>query len=200
MCGSVNWCLDLKCLFWVVQYIHVFLSVSVQGPYQRTLLKNLLKDYNPMERPIANDSQPLTVFLSMSLIQIMDVVSHTFSSHFFLSSSWVLWSIAIWYESQCVFDLIPLVLYKSICNVLLKCYAFCFLNLSEKTFLSGSGCFMKIFIRFSPCFPFSCHHQHIDVLCLKYVLNVARAENSLTLNIFAHTGWEKSSTDLQYLA
>jgi len=68
----------------VVENIHVFLSVSVQGPYQRTLLKNLLKDYNPMERPIANDSQPLTVFLSMSLIQIMDVVSHTFSSHFFI--------------------------------------------------------------------------------------------------------------------
>lgn len=105
MCGSVNWCLDLKCLLWVVQYIPVFLSVSVQGPYQRTLLKNLLKDYNPMERPIANDSQPLTVFLSMSLIQIMDVVSHTFSLSFFLLSSWVLWSMAIWYESQGVFDL-----------------------------------------------------------------------------------------------
>lgn len=76
--ASVNECLDLKSLFWAVQYLHVFLSVSVQGPYQRTLLKNLLKDYNRMERPVANDSLPLTVFLSMSLIQIMDVVSHSF--------------------------------------------------------------------------------------------------------------------------
>ncbi|XP_030645024.1 cholinergic receptor, nicotinic, alpha 11 [Chanos chanos] len=48
-------------------------QVSIQGPNQRTLLKNLLKDYNRMERPVANDSQPLTVVLSMSLIQIMDV-------------------------------------------------------------------------------------------------------------------------------
>lgn len=56
-----------------------FLSVSLQGPYQRTLLKNLLKDYNPMERPVANDSQPLTVVISLSLVQIMDVVSPSIS-------------------------------------------------------------------------------------------------------------------------
>ncbi|XP_048085465.1 cholinergic receptor, nicotinic, alpha 11 [Alosa alosa] len=48
-------------------------QVSVQGPYQRSLLKSLLKDYNRMERPVANDSLPLTVVLSMSLVQIMDV-------------------------------------------------------------------------------------------------------------------------------
>ncbi|KAA0710132.1 Neuronal acetylcholine receptor subunit alpha-7 [Triplophysa tibetana] len=48
-------------------------EVSLQGPYQRTLLKNLLKDYNPMERPVANDSLPLTVVISLSLVQIMDV-------------------------------------------------------------------------------------------------------------------------------
>lgn len=49
--------------------------MSLQGPHQRTLLKNLLKDYNRMERPVANDSQPLTVVFTLSLIQIMDVVS-----------------------------------------------------------------------------------------------------------------------------
>lgn len=49
--------------------------VSLQGPHQRSLLKNLLKDYNRMERPVANDSQPLTVVFTLSLIQIMDVVS-----------------------------------------------------------------------------------------------------------------------------
>ncbi|KAF4080395.1 hypothetical protein AMELA_G00170900 [Ameiurus melas] len=53
--------------------ISTLVQVSVQGPYQRTLLKNLLKDYNPMERPVANDSQPLTVILTLSLVQIMDV-------------------------------------------------------------------------------------------------------------------------------
>ncbi|XP_051992071.1 neuronal acetylcholine receptor subunit alpha-7-like [Xyrauchen texanus] len=53
--------------------ISALIHVSVQGPYQRTLLKNLLKDYNPMERPVANDSLPITVVLSLSLVQIMDV-------------------------------------------------------------------------------------------------------------------------------
>ncbi|CAL8364827.1 unnamed protein product [Arctogadus glacialis] len=47
--------------------------VSVQGPHQRHLLKNLLKDYNRMERPVGNDSHSLTVVFSLSLIQIMDV-------------------------------------------------------------------------------------------------------------------------------
>lgn len=50
------------------------LSVSLQGPHQRNLLKNLLKDYNRMERPVGNDSHTLTVHFSLSLIQIMDVV------------------------------------------------------------------------------------------------------------------------------
>uniref|UniRef100_A0A674M9V8 Uncharacterized protein n=1 Tax=Takifugu rubripes TaxID=31033 RepID=A0A674M9V8_TAKRU len=48
-------------------------SLSVQGPQQRFLLTELLKDYNPMERPVANDSQALTVQFSFILIQVMDV-------------------------------------------------------------------------------------------------------------------------------
>ncbi|XP_035285462.1 cholinergic receptor, nicotinic, alpha 11 isoform X2 [Anguilla anguilla] len=47
--------------------------LSMQGPHQRTLLRELLKDYNRMERPVANDSHTLTVNLSMILVQIMDV-------------------------------------------------------------------------------------------------------------------------------
>ncbi|KAI1901517.1 hypothetical protein AGOR_G00035240 [Albula goreensis] len=53
--------------------VSALIQVSVQGPQQRTLLKELLKDYNRMERPVANDSLPLTVNLSMILVQIMDV-------------------------------------------------------------------------------------------------------------------------------
>uniref|UniRef100_A0A8C4F536 Neuronal acetylcholine receptor subunit alpha-7 n=1 Tax=Dicentrarchus labrax TaxID=13489 RepID=A0A8C4F536_DICLA len=48
-------------------------SVSVQGPHQRFLLRELLRDYNPMERPVANDSQALTVQFSFTLMQVMDV-------------------------------------------------------------------------------------------------------------------------------
>lgn len=48
--------------------------VSVQGPHQRFLLRELLRDYNRMERPVANDSQTLTVQFSFTLMQVMDVV------------------------------------------------------------------------------------------------------------------------------
>ncbi|XP_064373529.1 neuronal acetylcholine receptor subunit alpha-7 isoform X1 [Dromaius novaehollandiae] len=46
---------------------------SLQGEFQRKLYKELLKNYNPLERPVANDSQPLTVYFTLSLMQIMDV-------------------------------------------------------------------------------------------------------------------------------
>nr|XP_055076337.1 cholinergic receptor, nicotinic, alpha 11 [Misgurnus anguillicaudatus] len=70
--------------------ISSLIQVSLQGPHQRTLLKNLLKDYNRMERPVANDSQPLTVFLSMSLVQIMDVdeKNQILTSNIWLNMHW----------------------------------------------------------------------------------------------------------------
>ncbi|CAL8290639.1 unnamed protein product [Merluccius merluccius] len=49
------------------------LQVSEQGPHQRRLLRELLRDYNPMERPVANDSHPLTVRFSFILMQVMNV-------------------------------------------------------------------------------------------------------------------------------
>uniref|UniRef100_A0A672YTE8 Uncharacterized protein n=1 Tax=Sphaeramia orbicularis TaxID=375764 RepID=A0A672YTE8_9TELE len=55
-------------------FFHTFSSLSVQGPHQRFLLRELLRDYNPMERPVANDSQALTVQFSFTLMQVMDVV------------------------------------------------------------------------------------------------------------------------------
>ncbi|XP_031589118.2 neuronal acetylcholine receptor subunit alpha-7 [Oreochromis aureus] len=46
---------------------------SLQGVYQRRLYKELMKNYNPLERPVSNDSHSLTVHFSFSLLQIMDV-------------------------------------------------------------------------------------------------------------------------------
>uniref|UniRef100_A0A8C6PC70 Neuronal acetylcholine receptor subunit alpha-7 n=1 Tax=Nothobranchius furzeri TaxID=105023 RepID=A0A8C6PC70_NOTFU len=62
----------------------------LSGPHQRTLLKNLLKDYNRMERPVGNDSHPLTVFFTLSLIQIMDVdeKNQVLTSNMWLQMSW----------------------------------------------------------------------------------------------------------------
>ncbi|XP_051756814.1 neuronal acetylcholine receptor subunit alpha-7a [Ctenopharyngodon idella] len=48
-------------------------SVSLQGEHQRRLYRDLMKDYNPLERPVFNDTQSLTVYFTFSLMQIMDV-------------------------------------------------------------------------------------------------------------------------------
>uniref|UniRef100_A0A665VVF0 Neuronal acetylcholine receptor subunit alpha-7-like n=1 Tax=Echeneis naucrates TaxID=173247 RepID=A0A665VVF0_ECHNA len=54
---------------------------SLQGVYQRRLYKELMRNYNPLERPVSNDSHSLTVQFSISLLQIMDVVRpHTHTS------------------------------------------------------------------------------------------------------------------------
>eukprot|EP00064_Thunnus_orientalis_P021887 superscaffoldBa00006942_g22057 len=49
------------------------LKGSLQGVYQRRLYKELMRNYNPLERPVSNDSHSLTVHFSFSLLQIMDV-------------------------------------------------------------------------------------------------------------------------------
>uniref|UniRef100_G3NGE7 Neuronal acetylcholine receptor subunit alpha-7 n=1 Tax=Gasterosteus aculeatus aculeatus TaxID=481459 RepID=G3NGE7_GASAC len=66
------------------------IHVSLQGPHQRSLLKNLLKDYNRMERPVGNDSQPLTVVFTVSMIQIMDVdeKNQVLTTNMWLRMSW----------------------------------------------------------------------------------------------------------------
>ncbi|XP_069078457.1 neuronal acetylcholine receptor subunit alpha-7 isoform X1 [Pleurodeles waltl] len=53
--------------------INAWIPGSLQGDSQRRLYKDLLKNYNPLERPVANDSHPLTVTFGLSLMQIMDV-------------------------------------------------------------------------------------------------------------------------------
>jgi hypothetical protein len=39
-------------------------------------LNNLLLNYNTLERPVANESEPLEVKFGITLQQIIDVVSH----------------------------------------------------------------------------------------------------------------------------
>ncbi|XP_077865207.1 neuronal acetylcholine receptor subunit alpha-7-like [Saccoglossus kowalevskii] len=48
-------------------------SGSLQGKHERRLLDKVLKDYNKYERPVLNDSDPLTVQLGMTLQQIIDL-------------------------------------------------------------------------------------------------------------------------------
>uniref|UniRef100_A0A8C6ZGT0 Neuronal acetylcholine receptor subunit alpha-7 n=1 Tax=Nothoprocta perdicaria TaxID=30464 RepID=A0A8C6ZGT0_NOTPE len=51
-----------------------FFKVSQQGESQRRLYRDLLRNYNRLERPVVNDSQPLVVELQLSLLQIIDVL------------------------------------------------------------------------------------------------------------------------------
>ncbi|KAF7663027.1 hypothetical protein LDENG_00220340 [Lucifuga dentata] len=62
------------------------LRVSEQGPHQRFLLRELLRDYNPMERPVANDSHPLIVQFSFTLMQ--DEKNQILTTNAWLQMQW----------------------------------------------------------------------------------------------------------------
>ncbi|XP_060854687.1 acetylcholine receptor subunit alpha-type acr-16-like isoform X2 [Rhopalosiphum padi] len=51
----------------------VKIKESVQGRFERQLLDDLLIDYNPLERPVSNESDPLEVTFGITLQQIIDV-------------------------------------------------------------------------------------------------------------------------------
>ncbi|CAH2050888.1 unnamed protein product, partial [Iphiclides podalirius] len=48
-------------------------QVSEQGPHEKRLLNALLASYNTLERPVANESEPLEVRFGLTLQQIIDV-------------------------------------------------------------------------------------------------------------------------------
>jgi nicotinic acetylcholine receptor len=52
-----------------------FVSGTEQGTHEKTLLNKLLERYNVLERPVANESEPLEVKFGLTLQQIIDVVS-----------------------------------------------------------------------------------------------------------------------------
>jgi len=66
-------CADVNQGHYLNFYVH-FVSESVQGKFERQLLDDLLIDYNPLERPVSNESDPLEVTFGISLQQIIDVV------------------------------------------------------------------------------------------------------------------------------
>ena len=50
---------------------------SLQGEHQRRLYKELMANYNRLERPVVNDSAAILVELGLTLLQIIDVVRTT---------------------------------------------------------------------------------------------------------------------------
>lgn len=45
------------------------------GSHEKRLLHHLLDSYNVLERPVANESDPLQLSFGLTLMQIIDVVS-----------------------------------------------------------------------------------------------------------------------------
>jgi nicotinic acetylcholine receptor len=50
------------------------------GYYEKKLLTDLIVDYNVLERPVVNESEPLLLTFGVTLQQIIDVVSLSISS------------------------------------------------------------------------------------------------------------------------
>ncbi|XP_039580067.1 neuronal acetylcholine receptor subunit alpha-7-like [Passer montanus] len=87
-----------KCLAFVYSALYLWSSllfslfkVSQQGESQRRLYRELLRNYNRLERPVMNDSQPLVVELQLSLLQIIDVdeKNQVLITNAWLQMSWV---------------------------------------------------------------------------------------------------------------
>nr|WMV64418.1 nicotinic acetylcholine receptor alpha7 variant [Pardosa pseudoannulata] len=78
---------------------HIFFSLiilclpleSEQGPHEKRLLNKLLNDYNVLERPVANESEPLLLSFGLTLQQIIDVdeKNQQIISNIWLKLEWV---------------------------------------------------------------------------------------------------------------
>ncbi|KAF8793329.1 Neuronal acetylcholine receptor subunit like protein [Argiope bruennichi] len=73
--------------------IHTFflISDSMQGPHEKRLLNDLLTGYNVLERPVANESEPLLLSFGLTLQQIIDVEekSQIITTNVWLNLQWV---------------------------------------------------------------------------------------------------------------
>uniref|UniRef100_A0A1B0FEV4 Neurotransmitter-gated ion-channel ligand-binding domain-containing protein n=1 Tax=Glossina morsitans morsitans TaxID=37546 RepID=A0A1B0FEV4_GLOMM len=48
-------------------------AVTTAGPHEKRLLHALLDNYNSLERPVVNESDPLQLSFGLTLMQIIDV-------------------------------------------------------------------------------------------------------------------------------
>ncbi|XP_015791951.1 neuronal acetylcholine receptor subunit alpha-7-like [Tetranychus urticae] len=61
------------------------------GPHERRLLSNLLYEYNPLERPVINESEPILVSFHLTLQQIIDLdeKNQILQSSIWLNMEWI---------------------------------------------------------------------------------------------------------------
>lgn len=53
-----------------------YFTETLCGPHEKRLLGDLLDLYNTLERPVANESEPLQLSFGLMLMQIIDVVRY----------------------------------------------------------------------------------------------------------------------------
>ncbi|XP_061888115.1 neuronal acetylcholine receptor subunit alpha-7-like [Entelurus aequoreus] len=65
-------------------------QVSLQGAHEARLYRQLMVDYNPLVRPVANESQTLMVKLGLHLVQIMNVdeKNQVFTTNIWFEMTW----------------------------------------------------------------------------------------------------------------
>ena len=61
-------------------FMAILWQLAMQGrvqssPHEQRLIKDLMMDYNNLERPVANESEALVLKFGLTLQQIIDVVS-----------------------------------------------------------------------------------------------------------------------------
>lgn len=71
----------------IIGYLVIFFNIGMvmTNPDAKRLYDDLMSSYNSLIRPVANNSDRLTVKMGLKLSQLIDVVSRTISSIIYLS-------------------------------------------------------------------------------------------------------------------
>ena len=64
-----------SCEYRIVNYCTICVPETICGRYEKQLLRDLMVDYDPLERPVINESSSIMVTFGITLQQIIDVVS-----------------------------------------------------------------------------------------------------------------------------
>ena len=69
------------CEYRIVNCCTFCVPETICGRYEKQLLRDLMVDYDPLERPVINESSSIMVTFGITLQQIIDVVSPPFQQH-----------------------------------------------------------------------------------------------------------------------
>lgn len=92
---------DMDTHLFAVFIFLVIIKESCQGPHEKRLLNHLLTNYNTLERPVANESEPLEVKFGLTLQQIIDVdeKNQLLITNLWLSLEWIDYNLR-WNDSE----------------------------------------------------------------------------------------------------